>query len=189
MLPRLQCLRRRTLWLRTVRLSRGQSIAEVSALSTRQPQLGIYNQYSYETPSQALGPDPFSGLSADLYLGGGPVFGSLLHLCLYDASCYFTRGLGPCTQLGLDGVNSIYLSKRPCASIYPLLALCPRLCGSKERYRACKPEMHLWEKLLTFWCGGSVLQVAGLLHNTPNGNSIGCHIAAKRQGWRHICHT
>ena len=35
----------------------------------------------------------------------------MLHLCLYEASCYFTRGIGPqSTQLGLDGVISIYLS-------------------------------------------------------------------------------
>ena len=35
----------------------------------------------------------------------------MLYLCLYEAPCYFTSGIGPSsTQLGLDGVISIYLS-------------------------------------------------------------------------------
>ena len=35
----------------------------------------------------------------------------MLHLCLYEAPCYLPRGIGPqSTQLGLDGVISIYLS-------------------------------------------------------------------------------
>ena len=35
----------------------------------------------------------------------------MLHLCLYEAPCYFTRKIGPLsTQLGLDGIISIYLS-------------------------------------------------------------------------------
>ena len=46
-------------------------------------------------------------MPCNVHVTRGPVFCSLLHLCLHDASCYLAWRVGPqLTQLGLDERNS-----------------------------------------------------------------------------------